>query len=422
MRSRRSVKQYMLTEAKKAGPSGEDWEAMIAVGLEFLQNKDPKKTLPNEWERIEKYWDGDYKAQAEKLAKEFKRSGYSPMRQTGSGKGSSGVSPVWAELYKKHGGGGRMNKTPKTDVYGGNKRISLKKAGGSQGMSSKSQETFATFEAAMLLYGEQYPSAVNEILDSLKNDTMDFEKSGFKGYIKDIKKQIKDAEGDPEKMAKVEPYKENMEEIRKNGEALTLKVNKIFQDDPNFKNLFIFEASTGSVKFGDESVSRAERIVEFDPKKGKITQDWNVTTPKDVQSISGKFKFYFAFKSSNRKSSPYMSLRSGIKSEGVECPTFSTIIKEAFNQNEFGRTLLSEEYSELNEFQLLDKIKSKISNSVIGQKFAQMWEWIKGKIVSAFDWIKKQGNKALSFLLEFFGMKLSKVSLSGPIELFTESK
>lgn len=420
MRSRRSVKQYMITEAKKAGPSGEDWEAMIAVGLEFLQNKDPKKTLPNEWERIEKYWDGDYKAQAEKLAKEFKSAGYSPMRQTGSGKGSSPVSSTWAELYKKHAGGGKMNKTPKTDVYGGNKRISLKKAGGSQGMSSKSQETFATFEAAMLLYGEQYPSAVNEILDSLKNDALDFQKSGYKGYIGELEKEIEDAKDDPEKMAKLQPYKENMEEIRKNGEALTLKVNKIFQDDPNFKNLFIFEASTGSVKFGDDSVSRAERIVEFDPKKGLITQDWNVTTPKDVQSISGKFKFYFAFKSSNRKSSPYMSLRSGIKSEGVECPTFSTIIKEAFNQNEFGRTLLSEEYSELNEFQLLDRIKSKISNSVIGQKFAQMWELIKGKLVSAFEWIKKQGNKALSFLLEFFGMKLSKVSLSGPVELFTQ--
>ena len=84
------------------------------------------------------------------------------------------------------------------------------------------------------------------------------------------------------------------------------------------------------------------------------------------------------------------------------------------------RSLLSEEYSELNEFQLLDRIKSKISNSVIGQKFAQMWELIKGKLVSAFEWIKKQGNKALSFLLEFFGMKLSKVSLSGPVELFTQ--
>ena len=57
-----------------------------------------------------------------------------------------------------------MTATPKTDVIGGDFKISLKKVGGSQVMSSKEQESFATFEAAMLLYGEEYPGEVNSIL------------------------------------------------------------------------------------------------------------------------------------------------------------------------------------------------------------------------------------------------------------------
>ena len=53
-------------------------------------------------------------------------------------------------------------------------------------------------------------------------------------------------------------------------------------------------------------------------------------------------------------------------------------------------------------------------------KFKKMWEWIKERILAAFDWIKKQGRKAIQFLLKFFGIELSKCGADGPIELFTE--
>ena len=428
------------------GPSGEDWEAMIAVALEFRLDKDPIKTLPDEWERIEKYWIDDYyREQAIKLAEDFDNKGYSPMKQTGSGKGGAAVSSTWQGLYQKHGGKGKMNATPKTDVIGGGVKISLKKAGGSQVMSSKEQESFATFEASLLLYGEEYPKDINSILTDLKNDVLTMEPSGYRGSIDNLESDIKKSKGNPKEMEKLQSYKDNLDLVRENGEKLTIKINKLFNDNPKIKQMFIFEAASGITKFGDKSISRAERMVEFDPDKGSITTDWSIETSKDIASIMSKYKFYMSFKSS-RGSTPYMSLRGNLTSpagvkkyvknllgESVEytedCPTFSTIMREAFNQNLYGRTLMLEEYQNLNEFQLFQKLKSKISNikskvlgSRVGKKFLQIWGWIKQRVSMAFDWIMKQGKKALGYLLKFFGIEPKKVSLSGPIELFTESK
>ncbi len=419
------------------GPTGEDWEAMIAVGLEFRQNKDPLKTLPDEWKRIEKFWlDDFYRDQAIKLAEDFDNKGYSPMKQTGSGKGGAGVSDTWKGLYQKHGGKGKMNKTPKTDVIGGGTKISLKKVGGSQVMSSKEQESFATFEAAMLLYGEEYPGEVNSILTDFKNDVLTMEQSGYKGSIDNLEKDIKKSKGDIKKMEKLDSYKDNLELVRENGEKLTLKINKLFRDSPRMKQMFIFEAASGITKFGDDSISRAERMVEFDPTKGIISTDWSIETSKDIQSIMSKYKFYMSFKSSGA-STPYMSLRgnlmspSGVKKyvknllgESVEykedCPTFSKIMEEAFNQNLYGRTLMLEEFENLNEFQIFGKLKSKVLNSTAGKKFLKIWGWIKQRVSMAFDWIIKQGKKALGYFLKFFGLKPKEVGVRGPVEFFSK--
>ena len=67
-------------------------------------------------------------------------------------------------------------------------------------------------------------------------------------------------------------------------------------------------------------------------------------------------------------------------------------------------------------------MKSKLLNTGVGKKFLKIWGWIKQRVSLAFDWIMKQGNKALGYFLKFFGIKPKDVSLSGPIELFTESK
>ena len=56
-------------------------------------------------------------------------------------------------------------------------------------------------------------------------------------------------------------------------------MNRVFLSDSKFKNLFVFEAPTSSVKFGDASESRADTMVEIDTDSGKITSQYKMDTP-----------------------------------------------------------------------------------------------------------------------------------------------
>jgi hypothetical protein len=212
----------------------------------------------------------------------------------------------------------------------------------------------------------------------------------------------------------------------------------LFQSNPTFKKHFVFEAATGSVKFGDKSPSRANIMVEFDPNKGKVTGNYSLATVNDddVQKLSDLYKFYASFKSSG-SSSPYMALRGNIVDTPAkvlnftkkilakeEIMTFSGIMNEALTMNEQGRKVLHENRIEqLDEFALLDKIKKGVSNinKKVRDKFTQMWNWIKEKVNKAFDWIKQQGEKMLGMLMRFFGIEVTTAGLRGRgPELFTQ--
>ena len=63
------------------------------------------------------------------------------------------------------------NKTPKTDLIDGNKRISLKKAGGSQLLSAGKMESISTVKSAMRMYSidPNGKKKVESLLDNLEN-------------------------------------------------------------------------------------------------------------------------------------------------------------------------------------------------------------------------------------------------------------
>lgn len=427
--------------ASSGNPSGEDWEAMIAIGLATIQKKDPSKEVPDEWSRIDRkgFWNDDFNRNiAEKIASAFKKNGYAPISQTGSGKGGAGVSSEWGEIFKEYGSGS-MNKTPKTDIKGGSKKISLKKAGGSQAMSAKQAEAASTFGAAVSMYGKNYPSSVNKILDSFKSSILDLSESGYRGSISALEKDIKASEGDPTKMKKLKPVVDNLKQARDDGKFITSEMNRLFLSDSKFKDLFVFEAATGSVKFGDSSESRADTMVEIDTDSGKITSQYKMNSPSDISSLASQYKFYLSFKTSGN-STPYMALRGNMeqdpkkvtawmKKQVVEnknfstiCPTFSSIIKEGFEQDAFGKRLLTESsFQNLNEWQMLKKVRDGITSvsNKVKDRFVKIWNWISERISKAFDWIKKQGAKALAYLQKFFGVKLDKCGINGKIELFS---
>ena len=427
--------------ASSGNPSGEDWEAMIAIGLATIEKKDPSKEVPDEWSRIERkgFWDNKFNRDiAEKIASAFKKNGYAPISQTGSGKGGVGVSSEWGEIFKEYGSGS-MNKTPKTDLKGGSKKISLKKAGGSQAMSAKQAEAASTFGAAVSMYGKNYPSSVNKILDSFKSSILDLSESGYRGSISALEKDIKASEGDPKKMKKLKPVVDNLKQARDDGKFITSEMNRLFLSDSKFKDLFVFEAATGSVKFGDSSESRADTMVEIDTDSGKITSQYKMNSPSDISSLESQYKFYLSFKTSGN-STPYMALRGNMeqdpkkvtawmKKQVVEnknfstiCPTFSIIIQEGFKQDDFGKRLLTESsYQNLNEWQLLKKVRDGITSfsNKVKDRFVKIWNWISERVSVAFDWLKKQGAKALVYLKKFFGVKLDKCGINGKIELFS---
>lgn len=441
------------------GPSGEDWEAMIVVGVAINDKKNPAKECATEWERVEKKWVEPYIEQALKLAKEFKSAGLVPVSQSGTSQGT--LSKDWDSW--RNIGGGKKNKTAKTDLAGGGKKISLKMAGGSQAMSAKNGEAIATFYAACDIMGENSSSEVNSIIDTLRDGvmTMDDDTDPYKGAIGALEKDLKKIDSDggggfsSEKIQKLKVWKDRLDAGRKDGATVTSKMNSLFLSNSKFKNAFVFEASSGSRKFGDSSAARADYLVEFDADSGVIKGEYSMKNESDeIKKLTSMFKFYMSFKSSGN-SAPYMALRGNLEmnpskviawmkkrvvSESVTgydfCPTFDTIIKEAFDK--FGEvdSVLSENissYELLTEWERFIKFKKFVSDKVksgVGvvknisksafEKFKKLWDWIKARLLVAFDWIKKQGRKALEFLLKFFGIELTRCGADGPIELFTE--
>ena len=420
------------------GPSGEDWEAMIVLGQKEEDGDDFDGT--DEWNRIKPkgYWDDDFNRKTSiKLAKDFNSKGLNKLEQTGSGKGGGTVTKDW----KSWGG---KNATPKTDLKSGQKYISLKKVGGSQVMSAKKEEGIATFKAAQMTMGKQSPKEAKEIVDFMRKTTLDLSGSGYKGSVDALEKELEKAKGNPQALKKLKPFQDELKSVRKNGAVLTKQMVSLFKNNPTYKKHFVFEAATGSVKFGDKSPSRANVMVEFDPDKGKITHNYSLKSinESDVQSLTNLYKFYASFKSSGN-SSPYMALRGNIvdspekvmkftkkilnMGESVEEGThltFKSIMNEALKMNEYGRKMLHENTMEqLDEFALLDKIKKGVSNidKKVRDKFTQMWNWIKEKVSKAFDFIKSLGEKMLLGLFKFFGIEPNNVGLTGKgPELFTQ--
>ena len=445
------------------GPTGEDWEAMIVVGVALNDKKNPATECPSEWERVEKKWVPPYIDSALSLAKEFKSKGLVPLSQSGTSKGSlTNEWNSWRDI-----GGGTKNATAKTDLTGGSKKISLKKSGGSQAMSAKNGEAIATFYAACDILGKNSSSQVNKIIDTLKDGvmSMDDEEFPYKGEIGELESDLKKLEKDgdkafsPDKVKKLKIWKDRLEQGRLDGAKVTTDMNKLFLDNNKFKEAFVFEASSGSRKFGDSSEARADYLVEFDAGSGKISHEYSMRDESDqIKQLASMFKFYMSFKSSG-KSAPYMALRGnlvlnpskvtkwmknvvGISESLVNldyCPTFDTIVREAFAQHSECNLLLEDSSykSYLTEGRwsfdgfkkwmsdTYDSAKDKVKSGYqtikkkTFDKLKKMWEWIKERVNIAFEWIKRQGAKALQFLLRFLGIEVNGCKADGgPFALF----
>ena len=105
--------QSLLTEGK--APAGEDWESLIAVAVRKISKK--KWNSGPEWDRAKKFWEDGYEEMSMKLGQAFiDKYSINELKQLGAS--TLATNKQWKG----------KNKTPKTDLISGGKKISLKKA------------------------------------------------------------------------------------------------------------------------------------------------------------------------------------------------------------------------------------------------------------------------------------------------------
>ena len=367
-------------------PTGEDWEAGIAVALDKLAGK--RWNESEEWDRFGKYW-GAWEDQAMKTAEEFRsKLGIKELKQTGSSRAT--LSKVWKGT----------NKTPKTDLLGGKQRISLKKAGGSQLMSASKDEAISTVEAAMATYSQSGKgrSEFNQLLQSFEENLI---KLSVKGSVTQLRKN-------PELTKEFEVADAKTADINKD-------IEKYINSSIGFKSHFCWEAATGHTKFGQDTWPTATLIVTF-KGTGGIDHYLELDTPDRAGKVLAKGNnFYVSFKSSGN-SAPYLSLRSKNipKSKIVDnyIPSFAEIIAE---ETANSGLYLAEDLMQLDEFAMLDKLKrgSKAVSSKVVNAAKKAMKAIQRRISQSFKMIKKLGSKAWKGLLNFFGLQISNVKVSG---------
>ena len=367
-------------------PTGEDWEAGIAVGLDKLAGKNFMDTP--EWERFGKYW-SSWEDQAMATASAFRsKLGISELKQTGSSR---------ATLSKNWKG---SNKTPKTDLLGGKERISLKKAGGSQLMSAGKDEAISTLEAAMGTYSVtgQGKKEFAVLLKSFEENLIKFSE---KGQVTKLRK-------DPKHAAEFELADAKTAQINQD-------IEKYINSSVGFKSHFCWEAATGHTKVGQDTWPTATLIVTF-KGTGGIDSYLKLDSPDSAGKYLAKGNnFYVSFKSSG-SSAPYLSLRSKNvpKSKLLEhnIPSFAQIVaEETVNSGLY----LTEDLMQLDEIKMLNKLKksAKGVSTKVTDLAKKALAVIKKRLSQAFNMIKSLGSKAWKGLMNFFGLEISNVRVSG---------
>lgn len=392
-------------------PSGEDWEALIVVGVAVNNGVSNLNTIP-EFARVEKYW-VSYGKHAIKLGKTFKKElGVKTLSQSGSK--TAKISSSWKEW-------GGKNATSKTDMLGNNAKIkiSLKKKGNSQLMSGKAGEAIATFQAAMSTYStdSKGEAAIIDTMDSIKSDMGQMSEKDTITSIKNLRDFGKKLS--PSDQAKIK----EMESLHSAADMLSDKLDKLFKGNP-FKSHFCWEAATGSIKFKNSPDAIANRLVAF-AETGQITQTMVLDSIDGAGSKLATYNnFYVSFKSSSG-SAPYLALRtrkvkpieeSYLTKKRRNPETFASIVK-----SECSKGFLAEDVELLNEFQLFDKLKKSVkgvSSKIISQA-KKILSAIMARVSKAFEVIKKFGSRMLNSLLSFFGLGVEKVTVKsgGPFPL-----
>ena len=191
-------------------------------------------------------------------------------------------------------------------------------------------------------------------------------------------------------------------------------MDNLFSDEL-FKSYFCWEAATGTVKFKPSPDAIANVVVKFN-ETGTIKDYLNLDSPKVAgKTLAKGNNFFVSFKTGDANSRPYLSLRSknvrAIKKNINEQVTLKQIINEELEKE----GMLYESFQQLDEFAMWNKIKSKVKSisSKVTNAIKRIYEAVLKRINEAFNYIKTLGEKMISGLMNFLGISVSNVKVSG---------
>ena len=305
--------------------SGADWEHVIVASYNMLSNKNTTLEDAISLGGMSKGWKPYLNDKIEDATKIVESAfGNTPdgvMKHYGSG--SADVTKDWEYYFLKttHKTAPSTTKTPKTDIYIGDKHISVKKSGNSQLMSGGISETLATLAFAYKNIPEnikivEFEQAWNELTRRIESEFIKIKLPPSQG-ITDLKKQIESGENSS--------FLDTVKKALINNSSMTDALNRLVEKQET-KIAVVKEAMTGYSKF-IEDMPKSNHILVFNETGKANFHKIDDTLVSHYASIT-KFNINFKTGGTGGTSSVALRLNNILKVESTI--SLNNIIEESF--------------------------------------------------------------------------------------------
>jgi len=300
----------------------------------------------------------------------------------------------WNQYFIKMTGKSAPNptKTPKTDMYIGDIRISLKQDGGSQFMSGGAPETLATLAFAydalpLSMKTREFENAWKEIESDIETK---FTKVniGDRGTIRNVRKDIKSGiEDDVTKL---------VSEAIANHEMMQEAIIDIFESLEARKAL-VYESMTGANKFADKKAI-ASHVMIFNEMTGKAKL--KKIDDSLVEGYARAISFQINFKKGGSSSIPYSNLR-------IALGKMKSFFEEYDIDDELDHLFEEEIHfdNEMLEEAMLGRVGKAIKN-FIKRTASKLWRKMKRVASKTFDGLQKITGRTITVTDPKFTWKL----------------
>ncbi len=401
----RSFESYLKEDAAALteAVSATGFEATITTAFNGGPEKDPDTIAAA---RISDKAYQSVERQSQKIAQAIKSKTRASGKMIHFGAGAGRRVSWW------QGGG-----APKTDVYAGKVKISLKQSGGSQLMSARRGEALSTFRAAIEYMNEEAPAETGKLVRLLEQSMQQFfspkgiKINTFKFLVKRFRKQgpagIK--QGVREKI-------EEFNAIEKASKQAATMLTEFMSTNTEFRRWFVYEAATGQKKFEPDPFADANWVVEFNPSTGnsKVKQlsAGRNSPAKFIDTLASGVKFNMWWKTGSGSTlnkqgmaSTEVSLRVSVP-KGEQLEQFDSTLRMLGLDSPATETHMTSCVEDIYREQLKEFAEEGevyLTEEGFLQSIAAFFKSLWNKIVAG---MRAAAKKGILWLLDFLGIKL----------------